>query len=102
MLEDAAYPQRVVFDSVVAFARVEGVVPAPECAHALHGAVVEARRADEEGQPRCILVGVSGHGLFDMAAYESYHAGTMVDSSATEEQIAESLARLPAQPEEAA
>jgi tryptophan synthase beta chain len=102
LMDAAAYPQRVVFDTAVAFAKAEGVVPAPESAHALHGAAMEARRADEEGQSRCILVGISGHGMFDMAAYEAYHAGTMVDSSATEQQIAESLARIPQQPEEAA
>jgi tryptophan synthase beta chain len=99
MLEAIAYPQRPVFDSAAAFARAEGLVPAPESAHAVHAAVMEALRADEERRPRCILVGVSGHGLFDMAAYEAYHDGTILDSSATDEQIAESLARLPAQPE---
>jgi tryptophan synthase beta chain len=71
------------------------VLPAPESAHAVHGAAVEARRADEQGTPRCIVAGVSGHGLFDLAAYAAYRDGSMVDATASDEQIARSLARLP-------
>jgi tryptophan synthase beta chain len=99
LIEAAAYPQRAVFASAATFARTEGIVPAPESAHALHGAAMEAARADEDNKPRRILVGISGHGLFDMAAYDAFHDGVMSDSDATEEQIAASLARLPLQPE---
>jgi tryptophan synthase beta chain len=99
LIEAVAYPQREVFRSAVAFAAAEGVLPAPESAHAVHGAAEEARRADGRGQRRCVLVGISGHGLFDMGAYQSYRDGTMTDATATDEQIARSLADLPAQPE---
>lgn len=93
-----ACTQRSVFASAVDFATDEGILPAPESAHAVHGAVLEARRADELGRPAVVLVGVSGHGLFDMAAYASYHDGTMVDAVAPEAGIAAALADLPAQP----
>jgi tryptophan synthase beta chain len=61
--------------------------------------VVEARRADERGQSLSILIGVSGHGLLDMAAYQAYQEGTLLDLTATDEEIAEALARLPEQPD---
>jgi tryptophan synthase beta chain len=99
MITAAAYPQRAVFESAVAFASTEGVLAAPESAHAIHGAVVEARAADEQGSSRSILVGVSGHGLLDMAAYEAYHDGTMTDSTVADEEIAAALAALPEQPD---
>ncbi|MFC4049263.1 TrpB-like pyridoxal phosphate-dependent enzyme [Actinomadura syzygii] len=98
LIEAAAHPQRAVFASAVEFAKAEGVLPAPESAHAVHGAVVEARRADDEGVRRTILLGVSGHGLLDMAAYAAFHDGTMRDSAAAPERIAAALDRLPAQP----
>lgn len=97
MIEAVAYPQRAVFESALAFARAEGLVPAPESAHAVHGAAVEALR-DDGGSGRSLLIGLSGHGLFDMSAYESFLDGTMADATVTDEQIAESLAHLPAQP----
>ncbi|MFD8968209.1 TrpB-like pyridoxal phosphate-dependent enzyme [Streptomyces sp. NPDC059568] len=99
-VEAVAYPQRAVFGSALAFSRSEGLVPAPESAHAIHGAAQEALRADEEGRSRSVLVGVSGHGLFDMAAYQTYLDGSMADSTATEQQIADALSRLPEQPRE--
>jgi len=98
LVEAMACPQRAVFGSAVAFARAEGVLPAPESAHAVHGAVVEARRADAAGRPRTILVGVSGHGYLDLAAYDAYHSGAMRDLTATPEQVEASLRLLPAQP----
>nr|WP_063779189.1 TrpB-like pyridoxal phosphate-dependent enzyme [Kibdelosporangium sp. MJ126-NF4]CTQ98717.1 Tryptophan synthase beta chain like (EC 4.2.1.20) [Kibdelosporangium sp. MJ126-NF4] len=98
MIEAVAYPQRAVFASALRFAATEGVLPAPESAHAIHGALVEAMRADEAGQPRCIVVGVSGHGYFDLAAYQAFHDGTMADTEPSDDQIAQSLARLPCQP----
>jgi tryptophan synthase beta chain len=100
MLEAVAYPQRAVFESATTFARAEGLVPAPESAHAVHGAAIEAHRADESGESLSILIGISGHGLFDMAAYESYLDGTLVDAAVTDEQILEALADLPPQPVE--
>jgi tryptophan synthase beta chain len=100
LIEAAHYPQRTVFRSATAFARAEGLVPAPESAHAIHGAVVEARRADEAGASIAILVGVSGHGMFDMTAYAAFQDGTMVDAVASDEEVADGLATIPAQPAE--
>jgi tryptophan synthase beta chain len=99
MIEAVAYPQRAVLASAVAFAAAEGILPAPESAHAVHGAVVEAARADEAGRSLCILIGVSGHGWLDMAAYHAYQDGTLSDQAATDEAIAAALARLPEQPD---
>jgi tryptophan synthase beta chain len=100
LVEAVDYPQRTVFATAVAFARAEGILPAPESAHAVHGAAEEARRADEAGQSLAILIGVSGHGYFDLAAYQSFHDGSMGDVVASAEEIAASLARLPEQPAE--
>jgi len=77
LIEAVAYHQGEVFDSAIRFARCEGTIPAPESSHAIHGAVVEALRAREEGRPRVILFGLSGHGHFDLASYESYLSGSM-------------------------
>ncbi len=90
--------QREVFATSLAFAKSEGILPAPESAYAIHGATIEARRAERSGSRPVILVGVSGHGLLDMAAYESYMDGTMVDAEATDHQIEAALAHLPGQP----
>jgi tryptophan synthase beta chain len=92
-------PAMHVFGSAVRFADCEGIVPAPESAHAVHGAVVEAARADAAGESRAILFALSGHGLFDMASYESYLAGTMPDVVVSQEELDRSFAQLPAQPE---
>jgi len=101
LIEAVAYPQRAVFASGLSFARAEGIVPAPESAHAVHGAAMEALRADRAGQRQSILMGISGHGMFDMAAYQAYLDGTMTDSAVPEDEIARSLARLPEQPVDA-
>jgi tryptophan synthase beta chain len=77
LIEAAAYRQGEVFESAVKFARCEGTIPAPESAHAIHCTVVHALRAREEGRPLVILFNLSGHGHFDLSAYESYLAGTM-------------------------
>ncbi len=71
-MEAAAYTQNEVFEAAVLFARTQGIVPAPESAHAIRGAVNEALAAREAGQERVILLGLSGHGHFDMQAYDDY------------------------------
>jgi tryptophan synthase beta chain len=101
VIDAVACPQPAVFRDAVLFAKTEGVLVAPESAHAVHGAVEEAHRADRQRQRRSILIGISGHGLFDMAAYQAYHDGTMRDVRASDDQIADSLSRLPRQPGEA-
>jgi tryptophan synthase beta chain len=99
MIEAVAYRQREVFASGTLFARCEGIVPAPESAHAVHGAVVAAREADERGESPTILISLSGHGLFDMSAYEAHLNRTLDDIEVTDETIEESLAQLPRLPE---
>jgi tryptophan synthase beta chain len=71
-IEARAYAQTPVFEAAVQFARTEGILPAPESSHAIRAAVDEALAAREEGRPRTILFCLSGHGHFDLAAYESH------------------------------
>jgi tryptophan synthase beta chain len=99
LIEATAYQQQQVFESAVLFARSEGIVPAPESAHAVHGAVVEAARADARGDAPVMLVSLSGHGMFDMAAYRSYLDGEMDEVIIPDAAIERSLAQLPGQPE---
>ncbi|MBL8139540.1 MAG: TrpB-like pyridoxal phosphate-dependent enzyme [Acidobacteria bacterium] len=77
LVEAEAYPQGEVFATAVKFARCEGTFPAPESAHAIHSAVQHALKARDAGTPTVILFNLSGHGLFDLAAYESYLTGKM-------------------------
>ena len=86
-----AYAQNDIFASAVLFARSEGIIPAPESAHAIHGALESARAADEAGEERTILFNLSGHGHFDMAAYDNYFAGKLVDVALDEEEIQRAL-----------
>jgi tryptophan synthase beta chain len=74
-----AYLQNEVFASAVLFAGSEGILPAPEAAHAIHGTLQAAKEADDAGEERTILFNLSGHGHFDMAAYDSYFAGKLED-----------------------
>src|SRR5881227_390944 len=75
LIEAKAYAQNAAFESAVNFARSEGIVPGPEPAHAIRAAVDEALAAREAGEERVILIGLSGHGHFDMSAYDDYLAG---------------------------
>jgi tryptophan synthase beta chain len=77
LIEAEAYSQGEVFASALKFAQCEGTIPAPESAHAIHSAIVHALKARESGEKKVILFGLSGHGHFDLTAYESYLAGTM-------------------------
>jgi tryptophan synthase beta chain len=78
-IEARAYAQNTCFDAALRFARTEGIVPAPESAHAIRAAIDEAMRAREEKQRRVILFNLSGHGLMDMSAYEGYLSGMLQD-----------------------
>jgi tryptophan synthase beta chain len=86
-----AYLQNDVFESAVQFARTEGIIPAPESAHAIRGAVETARAADEAREERTILLNLSGHGHFDMAAYDNYFAGKLEDVALEEDEIQRAL-----------
>jgi tryptophan synthase beta chain len=90
-----AVHQRSTFAAGVQFARTEGIVPAPESAHAIRAAIDEALEAKEEGRPRVILFGLSGHGHFDLSAYERYLQGSLEDYELEESAIDEALAALP-------
>lgn len=100
VVEPMACPQTAVFEAAVQFARTEGIVPAPESAHAIRAAVDEALRCREEGVPRTILFNLSGHGHFDMAAYDEYLAGRLQDYAYPEEKVREALRSLPQVPRE--
>ncbi|CCH29719.1 TrpB-like pyridoxal phosphate-dependent enzyme [Actinosynnema sp. NPDC047251] len=94
-VEARAYNQNEVFTEAVRFARTEGFVMAPESSHALRGAVAEALAAKEAGEARTILFGFSGHGHFDMGAFDSFLAGRLEDYDLPQEQIDAALADLP-------
>ena len=94
-VEAKAHTQSVIFEAAVQFARSEGFVIAPESAHALRSAVEEAHAAREAGEQRVILFNLSGHGHFDMAAYDEYLAGRLEDYVASEADIQDGLAVLP-------
>lgn len=79
IIEARAYGQKSVFDAAVAFARCEGIVPAPESSHAIRAAMDEAIEAREAGESKVILFCLSGHGYFDFAAYENYFSGQLDD-----------------------
>lgn len=79
VIEAVAYPQSKVFEAAVQFARTEGVIPAPESAHAIRAAVDEALACRETGESKAILFALSGHGLLDLGAYEAFLAGDLLD-----------------------
>jgi len=94
LIEAEAYGQIDCFESSITFARTEGIVPAPESSHAVHGAVKHAIEAREAGEEKVILFNLSGHGYFDMAAYTQFLTGTLEDHEMTDEEVAESLKAL--------
>jgi tryptophan synthase beta chain len=98
VIEAKAYAQNAAFESAVNFARTEGIVPGPEPAHAIRATVDEALAAKEAGEERVILLGLSGHGHFDMSAYDDYLAGRLQDIEFSEADMEAALARLPDAP----
>ncbi len=95
LMEGQSYGQLVVFRSALTFAKSEGILPAPESSHAIHAAIVEAKRADEEGKQKTILFNLSGHGYFDLTAYDDFTNDRLVDHEHPAEKIEEALTRLP-------
>jgi tryptophan synthase beta chain len=77
LIEAQAYNQVEVFEAGVLFAQTEGIIPAPESAHAIKSVVEEAKKAKLEGKKKVILFNLSGHGHFDMSAYDAYFAGKL-------------------------
>ena len=94
-IEAQAYPQTKVFEAAIQFARTEGIVPAPESAHAICAAIDEALAAEEAGEERVILFNLSGHGYFDMAAYDQYLSGKLQDYAYPEEMVHAAMALVP-------
>ena len=95
-VEAAAYGQRAVFEAAVQFARSEGIVPAPESAHAVRRVIDEALEARELGTPRVVLFNLSGHGHFDLQAYEEYLSGRLEDYAYPAEAVAAATRELAA------
>ncbi len=95
IVEAVSYNQNPVFESAILFAKTEGIIPAPETAHAIKAVVDEAIKCRETGEEKCILFNFSGHGHFDLSAYEAYLAGKLVDYEYPEEKILEALKELP-------
>ena len=96
LFEAVAKPQRECFAARVTFARSEGIVPAPEPAHALASVIEEARRCAETGEEKVILTALCGHGHFDMSAYQRYLSGEMDDFELAQDRIDAALNALPA------
>ncbi len=90
-----AVPQTEVFEAAEMFARVEGILPAPESSHAIKVAIDEAMRCKETGEEKTIVFGLTGTGYFDMVAYEKFHDGKMDDYIPTEEDLAKFRKTLP-------
>jgi tryptophan synthase beta chain len=95
VIEAVAVPQLATFAAALQFARTEGIIPAPESAHAIRVAIDEALRCKEQGERRTILFNLSGHGHFDLAAYEAYLAGRLQDYEYPAEKVSEALQHLP-------
>ena len=95
LLEAKAVFQKATFEAAVLFAQTEGILPAPESAHAIRAAIDEALLGREEGVSRCIVFNLSGHGHLDISAYDSYLNGRIEDVEFSDEALAESLKTLP-------
>ncbi|MCF0164759.1 MAG: TrpB-like pyridoxal phosphate-dependent enzyme [Bacteroidales bacterium] len=95
LFEARSVEQTEVFEAAVQFARVEGILPAPESSHAIRAAIDEALKCKETGEAKNIVFGLTGTGYFDLYAYQKFNDGTMGDYIPTDAEIAESLAKLP-------
>jgi tryptophan synthase beta chain len=93
-IEARAYRQNETFEAALRFARAEGIIPAPEPAHAIRAVIDEVER----GEAEVILFGLCGHGHFDLAAYDAYLAGTLEDPEFSDADMEAALARLPEAP----
>ncbi|MBV9194808.1 MAG: TrpB-like pyridoxal phosphate-dependent enzyme [Solirubrobacterales bacterium] len=98
VIEARAYAQNDAFAAAVKFARCEGLIPGPEPSHAILAAIEEAEAAREAGEARVILFGLSGHGHFDLSAYDAFLAGGLEDPEFSEADMQAALARLPEVP----
>ena len=90
-----ALMQNPCFESSLLFAKCEGIIPAPESSHAIRGAVEEALRCKEAGEAKTILFNLSGHGHFDMTAYDAYLSGSLQDIALDEESLRKGAESIP-------
>ncbi|MFB3881139.1 MAG: TrpB-like pyridoxal phosphate-dependent enzyme [Armatimonadota bacterium] len=95
VVEPRAVHQLTTFEAAVTFARIEGMVPAPETSHAIRVAMDEALKCKDTGEEKCILLNYSGHGFFDLSAYEMYLTGQLIDHEYSAAAVAEALKGLP-------
>jgi len=98
VIEPVSYHQNEVFEAALTFARTEGIIPAPETAHAVKSLIDEATRCREENSEEVLLLNFSGHGHFDLAAYDLYLSGQLTDYAYPEEAIASAMANVPEVP----
>ena len=99
VIKPRAFHQNEVFEAAVTWARSEGHLPAPETAHAIKAAIDEALKCKETGEEKCIVIAYSGHGHFDLAAYDAYLTGNLTDYELPQEMIDEAMKSVPEVPE---
>ena len=95
LMEARSVEQTAVFEAAQIFARVEGILPAPESAHAIKVAIDEALKCKETGEVKNIVFGLTGTGYFDMPSYKKFNDNEMADYIPSDEEIASALAKLP-------
>ncbi len=95
VVEPRAFQQPDIFEAAITWARTEGALPAPETAHAIKAGIDEALKCKETGEEKCIVIAYSGHGHFDLAAYDAYLSGEIEDYQLPQEEIDRALAELP-------
>ena len=95
LIEAVACQQTEVFAAATLFARSEGIIPAPESAHAIKPAIDEALRCKQTGEEKIIFISLSGHGHFDLASYDAFNDGLLVDYEYPADLVMQSLAKLP-------
>ena len=94
LMEAVDIKQLDTFEAATLFARTEGIIPAPESSHAIAAAIQEAQKAKESGEKKTILFNLSGHGLIDMAAYDQYFSGDLINCEVTDEDVAKNLEEI--------
>jgi tryptophan synthase beta chain len=95
LIQAVAVPQKATFEAAVQFTCTEGILPAPESAHAIRAAIVEAEEAKAKGEKRVILFNLSGHGHFDLGAYDAYLSGKLEDFDYPASAVATAMEKLP-------
>ena len=95
LMEAVSVEQTSVFEAAQQFARIEGILPAPESSHAIRVAIDEAMKCKQTGEEKTILFGLTGTGYFDMVAYQKFNDGVMTDYIPSDEELEKSFAGLP-------